>query len=169
MNAGRFNRRILLQTLTSADDNAGGTTGGVWNDGIWCFAEVIPATASRRLNYNQIITEGWTHIITTYFMGVDLQPNVRMRAVLDDGTIMLIHSVVNVDYKNHMIELAAFADPMADKYDFPIEAGFGFVDDFEDVPVVDDNYFEIIADITEYAVDENGNGIFNEIGEQVIL
>jgi head-tail adaptor len=142
MNAGNLNRRILLQTLTSANDGAGGTTNGVWADGDWCFAEVIPVTASRRLNYNQIITEGWSHLITTYFMGVSLQPNVRMRAVLDDGTIMLIHSVINIDYKNHLIELAAYADPMAEKYELPVKM---------------------------FVVDEQGNQIIDEQGNEIIL
>jgi head-tail adaptor len=168
MNPGQFNREVLLQRLTTVSDGAGGTTRTEWVDVQYIMASVEPAAANRRLNYNQIITEGWSHVLTTWYMA-GLEPNVRMRAVLEDGTIMLIHSVINNSYHNRQMELACYADPMDAKYDFPVEDGFGLVDDFDDIAVIDDDYVEVIADLTDYAVDENGNAIFNEIGEQVIL
>ena len=125
MNPGEFNRLITVQYLTSDDDGAGGTTNGNWITKYQFFAKVVPATASRRLNYNQIVTEGWSHVIITHFMGLNKMPTVRMRGVLDDGTIMLIHSVINVDYHNQLLELACYADPMEAKYIFPVDPPVG--------------------------------------------
>ena len=118
MNPGQFNRQVIIQRLETIADGAGGTIKQTWVDFITVMASVEPAAANRRLNYNQIVTEGWSHVLTTWYMGLDLEPNVRMRAVLDDGTIMLIHSVINNSYHNRQMELACYADPMAEKYTF---------------------------------------------------
>jgi head-tail adaptor len=118
MNPGQFNRQVIIQRLEAIADGAGGTIKQTWVDFITVMASVEPAAANRRLNYNQIVTEGWSHVLTTWYMGIALEPNVRMRAVLDDGTIMLIHSVINNSYHNRQMELACYADPMAEKYTF---------------------------------------------------
>jgi len=118
MNPGQFNRQVIIQRLETIADGAGGTIKQTWVDFITVMASVEPAAANRRLNYNQIVTEGWSHVLTTWYMGLALEPNVRMRAVLDDGTIMLIHSVINNSYHNRQMELACYADPMAEKYTF---------------------------------------------------
>ena len=118
MNPGQFNRQVIIQRLETIADGAGGTVKQTWVDFITVMASVEPAGANRRLNYNQIVTEGWSHVLTTWYMGMDLEPNVRMRAVLDDGTIMLIHSVINNSYHNRQMELACYADQMAEKYTF---------------------------------------------------
>lgn len=122
MNPGQFNREVLLQRLTTVADGAGGTTKTDWVDVQYIMASVEPAAANRRLNYNQIITEGWSHILTTWYMGIALEPNVRMRAILEDGTIMLIHSVINNSYQNKLMELACYADPMEEKYTMPVKS-----------------------------------------------
>ena len=118
MNPGQFNRQVIIQRLEAIADGAGGTIKQTWVDFITVMASVEPAGANRGLNYNQIVTEGWSHVLTTWYMGLDLEPNVRMRAILDDGTIMLIHSVINNSYHNRQMELACYADPMAEKYTF---------------------------------------------------
>lgn len=122
MNPGQFNREVLLQRLTTVADGAGGTTKTDWVDVQYIMASVEPAAANRRLNYNQIITEGWSHILTTWYMGIALEPNVRMRAILEDGTIMLIHSVINNSYQNKLMELACYADPMEEKYTMHVKS-----------------------------------------------
>ena len=118
MNPGQFNRQVIIQRLETIADGAGGTVKQTWVDFITVMASVEPAGANRRLNYNQIVTEGWSHVLTTWYMGLDLEPNVRMRAILEDGTIMLIHSVINNSYHNRQMELACYADPMEEKYTF---------------------------------------------------
>ena len=118
MNPGQFNRQVIIQRLETIADGAGGTIKQTWVDFITVMASVEPAGANRRLNYSQIVTEGWSHVLTTWYMGIALEPNVRMRAVLEDGTIMLIHSVINNSYHNRQMELACYADPMAEKYPF---------------------------------------------------
>lgn len=118
MNPGQFNRQVIIQRLETIADGAGGTVKQTWLDFITVMASVEPVASNKRLNYNQIITEGWSHILTTWYMGIALEPNVRMRAILEDGTIMLIHSVINNSYQNKLMELACYADPMAEKYIF---------------------------------------------------
>ena len=118
MNPGQFNRQVIIQRLETIADGAGGTVKQTWVDFITVMASVEPVGANRRLNYNQIVTEGWSHVLTTWYMGIALEPNVRMRAILEDGTIMLIHSVINNSYHNRQMELACYADPMAEKYTF---------------------------------------------------
>ncbi len=123
MNPGDFNRRLLLQTLTTADDGAGGTTLTGWVDAFEFMGHVEAGDSGKRLNYNQIITEGWTHRITTYFMGAVNMPGIRMRVILDDGTILPITSVVNQKYKNQFIQLLCNADADQPKYVFPTGSG----------------------------------------------
>lgn len=118
MNPGQFNRQVIIQRLETIADGAGGTVKQTWLDFITVMASVEPVASNKRLNYNQIITEGWSHILTTWYMGIALEPNVRMRAILEDGTIMLIHSVINNSYQNKLMELACYADPMAEKHIF---------------------------------------------------
>lgn len=117
MNPGDLNRRLLLQTLTSEDDGAGGTVKTEWVDAFEFMAYVEAGDIGRRLNYNQIVTEGWSHRITTYFMGITNMPGIRMRVILEDGTVLLVHSVVNEKYKNQFIQLLCYADPDQPKYD----------------------------------------------------
>lgn len=118
MNPGQFNRQVIIQRLETIADGAGGTVKQTWLDFITVMASVEPVASNKRLNYNQIITEGWSHILTTWYMGIALEPNVRMRAILDNGEIMLIHSVINNSYQNKLMELACYADPMGEKYTF---------------------------------------------------
>lgn len=139
MNPGDFNRRLLLQTISTATDGAGGTVLTGWEDELEFMALVEPFDMSRRVNYNQIITEPWTHRITTYFMGIVNMPGIRMRVVLEDGTICNVNSVVNKNYKNQFIELMCYADPDAPKWTFPIEDGSSFVEDFEQEDVHSDD------------------------------
>jgi len=129
MNPGDFNRRLTLQTLSTSSDGAGGTAKDSWNDAFDFMAHVEPNDMSRRLNYNQIVTTDWTHRITTYYMGIVNMPGIRMRVVMEDGTILLINSVINNNYKNQLITLVCYADPDGQRYEFPLEAGYAYLKD----------------------------------------
>ena len=72
-------------------------------------------------------------------MGIVNMPGIRMRVVLEDGTICNVNSVVNKNYKNQFIELMCYADPDAPKWTFPIEDGSSFVEDFEQEDVHSDD------------------------------
>ena len=76
MNPGQFNRQVIIQRLEAIADGAGGTIKQTWVDFITVMASVEPVGANRRLNYNQIITEGCSHVLTTRYMGIALEPNV---------------------------------------------------------------------------------------------
>ena len=101
-------------------------------------------------------------------MGLVDMPGIRMRVVLEDGTVLNVNSVINEKYKNQLITLVCFADPDALLYTFPVEAGFALVEDFENIDVYDYAGNPIIADEADYMVDINGNPIYDIQGNQIL-
>ena len=108
MNPGELNRQITLQRVETIPDGAGGTLRTAWIPIGVCFAKVEPEKAGRRFRHNQIISDGWGHLITTYYLAIE--PTVRMRVILDNSEILYVHSIVNKGYQNKWMELHCYAD-----------------------------------------------------------
>jgi SPP1 family predicted phage head-tail adaptor len=104
MNAGNYNQLLTLQTLSQVADIAGGTRHGTWTDAARFFASVEPMTGRRLLEYSQHIS-GKGYIITTHYMSELATLTERARLVMQDGTTMAIHSIVNVKMQNQYFEL----------------------------------------------------------------
>ena len=97
---GNMNVPVEFQSLAVTDDGAGGTT-GVWTKQFDFMASVEPLKGFRVFEYSQII-KGNGYVIRTLFR-TDLNNAGRLK--LYDGTIINIHSLVNVAMKNQHIEI----------------------------------------------------------------
>ena len=97
---GGMNTPVSYQELTTTPDGAGGTT-GTWTTKFTFMASVEPLKGFRVFEYSQII-KGNGYVIRTLFR-TDLNNAGRLK--LYDGTIINIHSLVNVGMKNQHIEI----------------------------------------------------------------
>lgn len=103
--AARLNQRITIQEPSETEDGYGGTTVS-WSDVATVWAEVKPfntiSQSTERFNDSQLLTIQSYRITIRYKSNINTQMRVQF-----DGRVMNIRGVVNVDSKDHILELIA--------------------------------------------------------------
>lgn len=98
--AGKFNRLITIQSKTRVEDGYGGAVDS-WTDVCKVWASVEPLTGAELFAAMQSNSE------IRYKVRIRYRNDIRpfMRVITNDGKVLEIVSVVDVEYAHRMLEL----------------------------------------------------------------
>lgn len=98
MQAGKLNKRVILQTLTNTDDGGGGSA-QTWADTATVWAAVRPLTGTERFTAQQVSANLSTEVEIRYRAGVVAQQRFKYGTRL----FYIAQPPINPDNKNERL------------------------------------------------------------------
>jgi SPP1 family predicted phage head-tail adaptor len=104
MRTGKLRSRVTVVGYTLVSDGAGGTT-PTRTEILDTWAKVQPIKGQRLLQYNQIVEGRWYSIQMRFREDT---PIVKDYTIEYNGRPLVVHSVINTDERNRVIEIAGY-------------------------------------------------------------